>query len=275
MFDYRGLHDMAFLALYWGAALLALLAAVYLLCRRRNLLMREYEPESLTIKSPSGEQVRIDRPPVRSCPRLRRWTAAFLLTAALSHVWWYGVGQWWLADDHLVRTVLVIMLDHMTLVPLLMGVLLAMLQDRRRPLWPWLLVQVPVVTFGVMGIMRRDWLYGYTLAHYWQLGVCAVFVVYYIFALRQYGRWLLMNYADLEHKQVWQSLVFAVVIFVIYELYTSNMGTLSREYLSQVLTVAIVAFLVCRAETLEELEADMGVPLSRQKSYKSKQIEQK
>lgn len=48
----------------------------------------------------------------------------------------------------------------------------------------------------------------------------------------------------------------ALVFFAIYGLYTSNMGALSREYLSQVLTVAIVAFLVWRAETLEELEAD-------------------
>ena len=258
MFDYRGLHDALFLMLYIGAGMLALLAAVYLLLRRRNWLMREYGPGSMTMRTAAGEVVRYGRAR-RSSPRLRRWTAAFLLTAALSHVWWYGVGQWWLADDRLVRTLLVIILDHSTLVPLLMGVLLAMLQDRRRPLWPWLLVQVPVVMFGVMGILRRNWFYGYTLAHWWQLGVCAVFVTYYIYALRQYGRWLLMNYADLDHKQVWQSLAFAVVLFVIYELYTSNMGEMYREYLSQVLTVAIVAFLVWRAETLQEL-SDGGPP---------------
>ena len=47
--------------------------------------------------------------------------------------------------------------------------------------------------------------------------------------------------------------------FAIYGLYTSNMGEMYREYLSQVLTVAIVAFLVWRAETLEEL-SDGGPP---------------
>ena len=253
MFDYRGLQDGLFIALYIGAGCLALLAAVYLLFRRKNLFMQEDGPESVkTIELPSGRRLRLGHPR-RSSLRLRRWTAALLLAMAASHVWWYVVGQWCLTDDWLVRTITVIMLDQSVLIPLVMGVLLAMLQDRRRPLWPWLLVQVPVVVFGVMGIAGRSWFYGYELAHYWQLGVCAVFVTYYIYALRQYGRWLLDNYADLEHKQVWQSLALALVLFVIYTLYTSNMGALSREYLSQVLTVAIVAFLLWRAETLQEL----------------------
>ena len=139
------------------------------------------------------------------------------------------------------------------------GVLLAMLQDRRRPLWPWLAVQAPVVVLGAAGIWGRSWLWGYTLAHYWQLGSIAVFVAYYVVALRQYGGWLRLNFADLEHKQVWQSLALALVLFAIYGLYTSNMGEMPREYLSQLLTVAIVAFLVWRAETLQEL-SDGGPP---------------
>ena len=255
MFDYRGLQDGLFIALYCMAGCVALIACLYLLLRRRNLFMREYGPDSMTMRTPAGEVVRYGRARHAS-PRLRRWTAAFLLTAALSHVWWYGVGQWCLVDDWLVRTITVILLDHSTLVPLLMGVLLAMLQDRRRPLWPWLLVQVPVAMFGVMGIMRRDWFYGYTLPHYWQLGTIAVFVIYYVFALRRYGRWLLDNYADLEHKEVWQSLTFAVVLFAVYSLYTSNMGEMAREYLSQVITLVIIAFLVWRVETLQEMKSE-------------------
>jgi len=247
MFNHRGLQDVFFIALYWGVALLALLAAVYLLFRRRNVFMHEGAPEEEP--RPYGHRV-------RSSLRLRRWTAALMMTMAASHVWWYAIGQWWLADDWLTRTIMVILLDHATLVPLVMAVLLRMLQDRRRPLWPWLVVQSPVVMFAVVGIVRCDWFYGYTLPHYWQLGTIAAFVVYYIFALRQYGRWLLDNYADLKHKEVWQSLAFAVVLFVIYAVYTSNMGEMAREYLSQVISIVIIAFLVWRVETLEELPSE-------------------
>ena len=257
MYEYRGLQDIIFVSLYCGVAFLAVVACLYLLFRRRNVFADD----------------------VRSSRVLRRWTAALMAAMAASHVWWYAVGQWWLTDDWLVRTILVIMLDHSTLVPLVMGVLLWMLQDHRRPLWPWLVVQSPVVMFAVVGMGERCWFYGYTLPHYWQLGTIAVFVVYYIFALRQYGRWLRDNYADLEHKEVWQSLAFAVVLFVVYSVYTSNMGEMMREYLSQVLTLVIIGFLVWRVETLQELESeedmDKGVPLMGQKSHKSNQIEQK
>ena len=221
MFDYRGLQDVLFIALYWGVAFLAVLAAVYLLFRRRNVFMRERGPECMTIESPR-EPVRIGHP-LHSSLRLRRWTAVLMLTMAASHVWWYAIGQWWLADDSL---------------------------------WPWLVAQLPVVMLADAGMNGRSWYYGYKLPHYYQLLVVAAFVVYYIFALRQYGRWLRDNYADLEHKEVWQSLTFVVVLFVIYAVYTSNMGEMAREYLSQVISIVIIAFLLWRVETLEELPSE-------------------
>jgi hypothetical protein len=232
MFDYRGLQDILFIALYCGVAVIALLACLYLLLRRKNAIASD----------------------VRSSRVLRRWTAVLMATMAASHVWWYVVGTWWLADDWLVRTILVIMLDHATLIPLVMAVLLAMLQDRSRPLWPWLVAQLPVVMFAVVGMYERSWLCGYELPHYYQLVVVVAFVVFYIFALRQYGRWLLDNYADLERKEVWQSLVFVVALFVVYMVYTSNAGEMMREYLSQVISIVIIAFLLWRVETLQELE---------------------
>jgi len=233
MYEYLGLQDVFFIMLYGMAGFFALLACLYLLFRRGNAFV--------------GEEV-------KSSLRIRRWTAALMAAMAASHVWWYVIGVYWLADDWVVRTITVIMLDHATLVPLVMGVLLALLQDRRRPLWPWLVVQVPVVADCIVGIVQRDMFCGFELPHYWQLGVAVAFVVYYIFALRQYGRWLLDNYADLERKEVWQSLAFAIVLLLAYAIYTSNAGELMREYLSQVITIVVIAFLLWRVETLQELE---------------------
>ena len=233
MYEYLGLQDVFFIMLYGMAGFFALLACLYLLFRRGNAFV--------------GEEV-------KSSLRIRRWTAALMAAMAASHVWWYVIGVYWLADDWVVRTITVIMLDHATLVPLVMGVLLALLQDRRRPLWPWLVVQAPLVADGIVGIVQRDMFCGFELPHYWQLGVAVAFVVYYIFALRQYGRWLLDNYADLERKEVWQSLVFAIVLLLAYAIYTSNAGELMREYLSQVITIVVIAFLLWRVETLQELE---------------------
>ena len=233
MYEYRGLQDIIFISLYCGVAFLAVVACLYLLLRRGNAFV--------------GDEFKSSR-------RLRRWTAALLAAMAASHVWWYAIGVYWLADDRLVRNITTILLDHITLVPLTMAMLLAMLQDRRRPLWPWLVMQLPVVIFAIVGIAQRSTFYGYELVHYWQLVVVAVFITYYIYALWQYGRWLLDNYADLDHKEVWQSLVFALALLAIYVIYTSNAGELMREYLSQVISIVIIVFLVWRVETLQELE---------------------
>ena len=232
MYEYRGLQDIFFIMLYGGAAFFALLACVYLLLRRGNAFAVD----------------------IRSSRVLRRWTAAFMAAIVASHVWWYVVGIYWLADDRVVRNITTILLDYVTLVPLIMAVLLAMLQDRRRPLWPWLLAQVPVVVASAMGVAHHSTFYGYQFTLYWQLTVIIVFVGYYIYSLRQYGRWLLDNYADLECKEVWQSIVFAIVLLMIYLVYTSNAGDLMREYLSQIITIVIIAFLLWRVETLQELE---------------------
>jgi hypothetical protein len=235
MYDYQGLQDVFFIMLYGMAGFFAMLACVYLLLRRGNAFAED----------------------VRSSCVLRRWTAVFMAAIVASHVWWYVLGTCFLTDDRLVRNITTIMLDHVTLVPLTMAVLLAMLQDRRRPLWPWLLAQAPEVLAAALGIAGRSEFWGYQVVHYWQLGVIAVFVVYYIIALRQYGRWLLDNYADLEHKEVWQSMVFIIVLLAVYMVYTSNAGELVREYLSQIITLVIIAFLLWRVETLQKLDNEL------------------
>ena len=234
MYAQESLHDSLFMMLYGCIAMLAVVAGLYLWLRRSNGILPDITP-----------------------PRaLRRWTAAFFLMAALSHVWWYVLGVYWLTEDRLVRNITAVTLDHILLVPLVMAMLVRMLQNRRHRLWPWVLAQVPVVVAATVGITRRDEFYGYQLTTYWQVAVMIVFVVYYIYELRQYGRWLRDNYADLEHKEVWQSLLFAVILFVVYEVYFTNPGVMAREYLAQIETLAIITFLVWRVETLQSLTPD-------------------
>ena len=240
MYGQQSIHDFLFLILYGGVAMLALAAGFYLWLRRSNAI-------APTITPPTA---------------LRWWTAAFFMTAALSHVWWFVFGVYWLKDDRLVRDITAVTLDHITLVPLVMAMLLRMLQDRRRRLWPWVLTQVPIIVAAAIGIARHDAFYGFDITTFWQLAVMVLFVVYYIYSLVRYGRWLHENYADLEHKEVWQSLLFVVAVFAVYEAYFTNPGEMAREYLAQVNTIVIIVFLLWRVETLQTLDPITSEPVT-------------
>ena len=232
MYATQSLHDILFLILYGGVAMFALMAGIYLCLRRSNAIAADVTPPKA----------------------LRRWTAAFFIMAAMSHVWWYMVGVYWLADDRLVRNIVCIMLDHITLVPLVMALLLRMLQDRQRRIWPWVLSQVIIIGGAALGIANHNEL-GLDLMHNCQVAIIVLFVSYYIYALIQYSRWLKDNYADLDHKEVWQSLLFAIVLMIFYQAYSTNPGNMSREFLSQLITLVIIAFLLWRVETLQQLDA--------------------
>ena len=231
MYAPQSLQDIFFLMFYSGIAMLALMAGIYLGLRRCNAIAPSVNPPKA----------------------LRQWTAAFFITAAMSHVWWFVLGTYWLADDRLVRNIICIMLDHITLVPLVMALLLRMLQDRKRKIWPWAATEVIVIGGAAVGIAAHNEL-GLDLMHTCQIGIIIIFIIYFAFALVKYNRWLNENYADLDHKEVWQSLLFAVVLFIIYQIYATNPGDMSREYQSQVNTLIIIVFLLWRVETLQELE---------------------
>ena len=49
-------------------------------------------------------------------------------------------------------------------------------------------------------------------------------------AIRQYGRWLRDNYADLEHKEVWQNFVVLAIFLLVYVIYSLDVGALIIEY---------------------------------------------
>ena len=233
MYEHEGLSDMFFIMLYGGAAMMAVLAGLYLWLRSGNAVNREVE----------------------SLQELRRWAAAFLASVAASHVWWAVLGTVWLTDDRLVRNIVGITLDRISFVPLMMCVLLRMLQDRRRPLWPIAAAMVPFVVIAVVSIVTRNDGFEWYVECY-SLLLAITFIIYYVHALRNYGRWLHDNFADLEHKELWQSLSLLACILLVYVVYTTNEGALAVEYLAQVLTLVIIGFVVWRVETLQSLTAE-------------------
>ena len=235
MYAQESILDILFMMLYGATAMLTLVVALYLLLRRTNAFAPAVVPPQV----------------------VRSRASIFLFATTVSHVWWYVFGTYWLTDDRTVRNILLIMLDHITLIPLAIAILLSMLQDRRRKLFPWLLAEVPIVVIAVAGIALHDsgtmhWM------NAWQTTVIVAFIVYYFRALMNYNRWLQQNFADLEHKDIWKSMLVAAILTVIYEVYCTNQGLMPVEYLSQLFTIVITIFLVWRVETLQALTPETG-----------------
>jgi len=71
--------------------------------------------------------------------------------------------------------------------------------------------------------------------------------------LRQYGRWLRDNYADLEHKEVWQNFVVLAVMLMTFGIYAfTNQGPV-YQYAMQVIALILIGYLLWRVETLSDL----------------------
>jgi AraC-like DNA-binding protein len=229
------LEDAIFGMLYAVVTVLAALGCVYLLFRRGNAFAADVTPPL----------------------RLRRWAAAFLTVIALGHVW-YLPGTM-MADGEAVErwTLIGGLLDCLLTIPVALVVMLCMLQDKRRPLWPVWLAMVPLVIMMGVNIANRSdallpWMQGYFL-----LAVIG-FTVYMVREVRQYGRWLRDNYADLEHKEVWQSLLVLVVIMFLFVYYVTGYGSITYEYIIQVSDLLVIGHLLWRVETLQ----DLNLPIS-------------
>lgn len=172
------LGDVFFVTLYGGVTMLDAVAAIYLLRRRANAIA----------------------PEVTSPVRLRLWVAAFLLFCALSHAMWLL----YVCHPSLTGYVTVCGLDILLFIPSIAGILLAMLQDRHRPVWPVVVSLAPAVVMAALCIIRNDDALFVPLSVY-VVSLYALFMLYIFHAVRRYGRWLRDNYADLEHKDIWQS----------------------------------------------------------------------
>jgi AraC-like DNA-binding protein len=234
MYEYKGLQDIFFVMLYGGATLLAMVVCLYLLLARGNMFSSAINPPKT----------------------LRRWTAAFMASVAASHVWWVMLGMYWLTDDRLTRNIVAITLDRLTFVPLMMVVLLKMLQDRPRPLWPIPVLMIPIAVIAIyLGIIERNPIYEEFIRIYLLITATA-FIIYMIYAVKQYGKWLQDNYADLEHKEVWQSMILLIIILLMFYCYKTNFGGFISEYLVQLNTIVLIAFLTWRVETLQQLDEE-------------------
>ena len=199
-------------------------------------------------------------PEVTSPVRLRRWTAAFFAVLAIGHLWYLPAAV--LTDEDITVCMLVGgLLDCVTVIPLVTVLLLCMLQDRQRPLWPVGVMTAPLVVLMVAGIVNRSEAY-MPVAYGYLLLVAVGVVVYMVRAVRQYGRWLRDNYADLEHKEVWHTFVVLAVIVLMFGYYVVGYdGGMFYEYVIQVCCIVLVGHLLWRVETLSDLSITQPLPI--------------
>ena len=112
MYDQQQVYSNSlYLIFYGGSMMFALIACVYMLFRRSNAIAPEVTPPL----------------------RLRRRVAAFFAIMVISHLWWYVLVKYSPFGD-LTSLIVAAGLDCVVLIPFIMGMLLAMLQDHRRPL---------------------------------------------------------------------------------------------------------------------------------------------
>ena len=81
-------------------------------------------------------------------------------------------------------------------------------------------------------------------------------------ATRQYGRWLHDNYADLEHKEVWQSLVVLASILLGFSIYVFVIHGQLYKYAMQAIDIILTCILVWRVETLSALTVTRPLSLT-------------
>ena len=179
--------------LYAAVVMLSLIACCYLLFRRGNAFAPEITPPA----------------------RLRRWTAMFFAILVVDHVWYMPIFFLTSSEDIMMIDLIGGLLDSMTVFPLMIVVLLAMLQDRRRPLWPVTVMFAPIVVGNAFNFTTRSYDF-LPIVYIYSLLVFTCLIIYMVRSLRRYGRWLRDNFADLEHKEVWQSFVVLAIMLLVF-----------------------------------------------------------
>ena len=234
MYEQEFQGDILYMMLYAVVAALNLVACCYLLFRRGNAFA----------------------PDITSPMRLRRWTAAFFAFMTLSHLWYMPGIYLTSSEDKMLCYDIGGILDCMTTFPLAIVILFTMLQDHKRPLWlAWVMVAPPVVMMALNIANHSEVLVPIFNLYLLLLGIGLI--IYIVRATRQYGRWLRDNYADLEHKEVWQSFIVLAVILLGFGIYTSEIGGLANKYIVQVNNILLICYLLWRVETLSDLSSSI------------------
>ena len=228
-------ENIPFLMIYASVAMLSLNACCYLLFRRGNAIAPDVMPPA----------------------RLRQWTAVLFAAIALCHVWYLPTYFLTSSDNIILGNHIAGLLDCMTVIPLMIIILFAMLQDHRRLLWPVAVMVAPLVVGNAFSIATRsDTLLPVFYAYF--LLMCIGLVIYMVRELRLYKRWLHDNYADLEHKEVWQSFMVLAIILLVYAIYSCDVGGLIYEYAMEAIVIVLICYLLWRVETLSDLSISVG-----------------
>jgi len=230
MYDHQTQGEFFYAMLYGAVAMMSLMACCYLLFRRSNAVA----------------------PDVTSSVRLRRWTATFFACIALSHIWYLPISFLSSNEEIMLSYFVGALLDFMTLIPSAIALLLVMLQDRRRPLWPICVIVAPPIVVLAVGFASRS-LALLPLLYVYYLLLGSGLIIYMVHEVRRYGRWLRDNYADLEHKEVWQSLVVLAILLLVFGIYSFAFNSMIREYIVQVNNMILICYLLWRVETLSDL----------------------
>ena len=215
---------------YGGTALMALIACIYLCLRRGNAFAADVTPPM----------------------QLRRWAAAFFALAFLSHVWWL-LFYIYSNNFNSVACLVVAVIDYLGLLVSIAGTLFAMLQDRKRPIWPMVVAMIPYAVLLTMNVVFPDHHFLYIAIIYLMM-VFVLFSVYMVYAVRQYRHWLRDNYADLEHKEVWASHVLIIAILLLFTFGEVEGISLTISFLVQFLELPLFWFLLWRVETMPQLQ---------------------
>ena len=234
-------EDILFILLYTVVTVMATMASIYLLLRRGNAFAAD-------ITTPL---------------RLRRWTAAFFGVIAMGHLWYIPTIAPNSADNFMLSLIIGALLDCLFTIPLGFIVMLSMLQDRRRPLWPVTVMVAPLVVGMVAYIFTLSDVILFILRVYFLL-MSIGFIIYMTHAVRQYSQWLRENYADLEHKEVWQSFLVLATIMLMFGYYVSGASGMTYEYIIQVSGIILICYLLWRVETLSDLTVSQPLPIEEE-----------